>query len=84
MEENRRLFTAVFGAFAAFGVLTAVIAGVVATQAEGDERSAFEMVALIAVVLAVVTGFVALAAWRRWWPLRESPVPSAGGFDPES
>lgn len=84
MEENRRLFTAVFGVFAAFGVVTAAIAGAVATQTEGDERSLFRAVAVIAIALAVLTGYVALAAWQRWWPLREPATPSAGGFDPES
>ena len=82
MEENRGLFTAVFGAFAVFGVVTASIAYAVTTQVEGDERSVFEAAAVIAIGLAVVTGYVAVAAWRRWWPLRESAARSAA-VDPQ-
>ena len=83
MEENRRLIAAVFGAFAAFGVMTAVISAAVATQVDGGVRSVFRAAAVIAIVLAALTGYVALAARRKWWPLRESPVPSAGGYDPD-
>ena len=82
MEENRGLFAAVFGAFAALGVVTAAIAYAVTTQVEGSERSLFTTVAAIAIVLAVVTGYVAVAAWRRWWPFRESAT-RAAGVDPE-
>jgi|1185.fasta_scaffold08628_2 hypothetical protein len=83
MDENRRLIVIVFGAFATFGVMGAAIAAAVATQLDGGVRSAFRMVAVIAIVLACLTGYIALAASRKWWPLRESPVPSAGGFDPQ-
>ena len=75
MEENRRLIVGVFGAFAAFGVMGAVIASLVATQVDGDVRSVFRMVALIAIVLACMTGYIAIAASRKWWPLRESSSP---------
>jgi CHASE2 domain-containing sensor protein len=74
MDENRKLLVVVFGAFAAFGVMAAVIAGAVATQVDGDVRSVFRMVALIAIVLACLTAYVALAASRKWWPLRDSQV----------
>ena len=70
MEENRGLVTAVFGAFAVLGAVTAAIAYAVTTQVDGGERSVFKTVAAIAIVLAVVTGYIAIAAWRRWWPLR--------------
>ena len=81
MDENRGLITAVFGAFAVFGVMTAAISAVVATQSDGGVQSVFRAAAVIAIILAVLTGYVALAARRKWWPLRESPVPSAGGYD---
>jgi len=73
MEEHRGLATVVFGMFAVLGVVTAVIAYAVTTQVDGDAQSVFEVVAVIAVVLAVLTGCLAAAAWRRWWPLREQP-----------
>jgi CHASE2 domain-containing sensor protein len=74
MDENRRLLVIVFGAFAVFGVMVAMIAGAVATQVGGDVRSVFRMVALVAIALACLTGYIALAASRKWWPLRESQV----------
>jgi uncharacterized membrane protein len=80
MEENRAQFTAVFGAFAALGLVTATIAYAVTTQVEGGVRSVFKTVAAIAVVLAVLTGYVAIAAWRRWWPLR-GPAARRAGVD---
>jgi hypothetical protein len=73
MDENQRLIVVVFGAFATFGVMAALIAGVVASQVDGDVRSVFRTLAVIAIVLACLTGYIALAAFRRWWPLRESP-----------
>ena len=83
MEKNRRLITVVFGAFAAFGVITAAISAAVATQVDGGVRSVFRAAAVVAIALAVVTGYIALAAQRKWRPLRESPAPSARGYDPE-
>lgn len=71
MGKTARLVTVVFGAFAVLGVVTAVIAGVVTSQTDGDVRSVFTTVALIAIVLAVVTGYLAVAASRKWWPLRD-------------
>jgi hypothetical protein len=72
MGNDSKLVTVVFGIFAALGVVTAVIAGVTASLTDGDAKSAFTTVALVAIVLAVVTGYVALAAWRQWWPLRST------------
>ena len=71
---DRTLMTAVFGGFAALGLLTAAIAVAVATQTHGEVRTVFRTVAIIAVVLAILTGYLAAAAWRQWWPLRrEAP-----------
>ena len=64
---------AIFGMFAALGVMTAAIAYAVATQVNSDARSLFKTVAVIASVLAVLTGYLAIAAWRRWWPLSRAP-----------
>jgi uncharacterized membrane protein len=83
MEENRKLVTVVFGAFSALGIVTAVIAAAAATQAGDDVRSVFRAVAVIAVALTVLTGYVAMAARRKWWPLRDSPTASTGEFDSE-
>ena len=69
MGKTARLVTVVFGLFAVLGVVTAVIAGVVVSVTDGEERSVFKAVALIAIVLAVLTGYLAVAAWRKWWPL---------------
>jgi hypothetical protein len=69
----------IFGMFAALGVVTAGIAFAVATQVEGDVRSLFKTVGLIASALAALTGYLAVAAWRRWWPFREPPLPPAAG-----
>jgi hypothetical protein len=79
MTEGRGLTAVVCGVFAALGVVTAVIAGAVASLVEGEVRSVFKAVTVIAIVLAALTGWVALAAWRKWWPLREAPA----GIDPE-
>ena len=70
-DRNARLglAIAIFGMFAALGVMTAAIAYAVATQVNGDARSLFKTVVVIASVLAVLTGYLAIAAWRRWWPL---------------
>ena len=62
---------AIFAVFAALGVLTAAIVFAVTTQVEGEVRSVFKVAALIVSALAVLTGYLAVAAWRRWWPLRE-------------
>jgi len=70
MDEGRGLAIAVFGMFAALGVMTAAISYAVATQVEGEVRSVFQTVAVIAGLLAVLTGYLAVAAWRRWPPLR--------------
>jgi len=70
MDEGRGPAIAVFGLFAALGVMTAAIAYAVATQVEGEVRTAFKTAAVIAGVLALLTGYLAVAAWRRWPPLR--------------
>ena len=80
MRQDRGL-ALVFGVFAALGVVTAVIASAVASLVEGEVRSVFKTVAVIATVLAVLTGYIALAASRKWWPLGDSLTPS--GVDPE-
>ena len=69
MEKPAGLVTVVFGFFAMLGVVTAVIAGVVMSLTDGGERSVFKAVALIAILLTVLTGYIAVAAWRKWWPL---------------
>ncbi|MET0628761.1 MAG: hypothetical protein ABW033_09925 [Acidimicrobiia bacterium] len=71
MGKTARLVTVVFGLFAVLGVVTAVIAGVVMSLTDGEERSVFKAVALIAILLAVLTGYIAVAASRKWWPLAD-------------
>ena len=80
MRQDRGL-ALVLGVFAALGVATAVIASVVASLVEGEVQSVFKTVAVIATVLAVLTGYIALAAWRKWWPLGDLLAPT--GVDPE-
>jgi hypothetical protein len=74
--KERELAIAVFGAFAALGTITATIAYIVTTQVEGDALTVFKTAAVIASVLAVLTGYLAIAAWQRWWPLRSDEPPN--------
>jgi hypothetical protein len=72
---DRRLMMAVFGVFAGLGAVIAIIGFAVASRVEHEAQHLFRVVAVIGLVLAVSMGFLAVAAWRRWWPLRsEDPL----------
>ena len=58
------------GAFSALGALTAIVAFAVVSRVDGEVRTLFRTVGTIAVALCVLTGYLASAAWRRWWPFR--------------